>query len=286
MWNSKACRISALFLSAFLAISPQPALSDELPDMISPVTHPVNFEDPRHSTELRPLYVYHEFDDDFVTGGGDAQIYALQARFKLTDDFSIIATKDGYVDLNPDGVVPQDEGFANVALGVKYSFLRDTQNILTGGLRYELPIGEEEVLQGEGDGIVNPFLSYGTTACGFNFMAGTGFRIPIDDDDSFFYDLDLHASYKIGNFYPLVEFGLIHVIDGGGRLPIEDEGQDYFNFGSSAATGESIVTAAAGARYRITNNIDVGAAYQVPLNEGNGSNIIDYRVTTDLIFRF
>ena len=39
-----------------------------LQDMISPVTNPVEFEDPRHSTELRPLYVYHEIDDKFVMG--------------------------------------------------------------------------------------------------------------------------------------------------------------------------------------------------------------------------
>ena len=114
-------------LSIFsICLSSGVSLADDLADMISPISHPTTFEDPRHSTELRPLYVHHKIQDDFVTGGGDVNVYALQARFKVTDDFSIIATKDGIVDLNPKGVVPDDVGLANLALGAKYSFYRES----------------------------------------------------------------------------------------------------------------------------------------------------------------
>jgi hypothetical protein len=42
----------------------------------------------------------------------------------------------------------------------------------------------------------------------------------------------------------------------------------------------------AGARYRLTDKIDLGAVYQFPLNNGDGSNILEWRITTDAIFRF
>jgi hypothetical protein len=273
-------------LAAFAFQGARPVHADSLSQMISPVTHPTNFEDPRPITEIRPLFVYHEIDDNFATGGGDVEVYAVQARFKIADDWAIIATKDGYVDFNPKGVLTKDKGFANVAAGVKYAAWKTDSSILSLGLRYEAPIGQEKVLQGNGDGIFNPFVSAATVVDGWNLMVGSGFRFRVDRDDSSFYDFDAHVSYKMGNFYPLAEFGLIHVLAAGNRLPIADEGQDYFNIGSSASQGETITTFAVGARYRLSDSVDIGAAYQFPLQREKGTRIIDYRVTADLIYRF
>jgi len=279
---------NALAIAATLVVSMcgDSAFADGLDNMISPVSHPVTFEDPRHSTELRPIFAYHEVDDSFVTQGGNAQVYALQARLKLTDDLSFIATKDGLVSLKPKAVVPDDEGIADVAAGLKYSVLRTDTSILTTGLRYEIPLGKEEIFQGQGDGALNPFVSAGTTCGDINLMAGTGLRVALDDTDSSFWDLDMHADMKLGSFYPLVELNLIHPYQSGDRLPIADEGEDFFNFGATNAAGKNIITMAAGARYRISDSIDIGAAYQFPLDRGEGSAIIDWRLTADMIIRF
>ena len=139
---------------------------------------------------------------------------------------------------------------------------------------------------GEGDGEVNPFVSGAVALGDFNLMAATGMRIRVDADDSSFWDLDVHLDYELGSFYPFVEFGLIHVLAAGNRLPIQGEGQDLFNFGSSDSDNETLVTATGGLRYRLTKDIDIGISYQIPLTTGAGSNIIDYRWNTDLIFRF
>lgn len=277
---------TALAIAAGVVVASANAQAQDLSQMISPITNPVNFEDPRHSTELRPIFVYHELDKDLATAGGNVQVYALQARFKLSDDFSIIATKDGWTNVKPNAVVNDGEGFANVTAGAKYSFYRDDTTILTGGLKYEIPIGEHDVLQTEEGGAINPFFSAGTALCGFNIMAGTGMRQAIDDEYSSFWDTDLHVDYPIGNFYPTVEVNLIHVYQDGNRLPIPDEGFDFFNFGSSLAAGENILTAGVGARYRFTDDLDGGIAYQFPLDSGEGTHSIDWRVTTDLIWRF
>jgi hypothetical protein len=275
-----------VYVGALVALGSQYAVAETLQDMISPVTHPTTFEDPRHSTELRPLFIYHELDDKFASGGGDIQIYALQARFKISEDLSIIATKDGIVDANPDSNIDGETGIANLAVGAKYSFFREENAILTGGLRYEIPLGDEDVFQGQGNGAINPFFSYGISCGDVNLMAGTGLRVRTGGNDSSFWDTDLHADYKIGNFYPLLEANLVHVFNDGNRIKMADEGEDFFNFGADGAAGENILTMAAGARYRVTDDIDIGAAYQFPLDRSTGSRIIDWRLTVDAIFRF
>lgn len=282
--------LSLIALSALLA---NPATAEDvsnmsLDDMAAPVTHPTSFEDPRPYTEIRPIYVYHKIGKDFVTGGGAASVYALQLRYAVNDRFGIIATKDGYIDLNLDNALDDESGMADLSAGVKYAFYRDDakRQIATVGLRYEMPTGDEEVFQGQEDGALNPFLSAAFGMGPVNFMFGTGFRLALDNNDSSFYDLDLHFDTKIGPVHPLFELNVYHVLDAGSRLAIPDEGEDFFNFGSSAADGKTLVSAAVGARVDLAEKISWGVAYQFPLSNGGGSNILDYRVTTDLIFRF
>lgn len=277
------------FISALVGTSMARAegpAADPFDDMISPVSHPVTFEDPRQSTELRPIFAYHSIGDDFVTNGGDAQVYAMQARFKLTDSLSIIATKDGIVTLKANEVVNDSAGLANLAGGLKYTVYKSAPVIVSAALKYEAPTGKEAVFQGHGNGAINPLVSMGYTANGFSFIGGTGIRESLTDRDSSFWDLDLHVDYKLGNFYPLAEFNMVHCYQAGSRLPIPDEGQDFFNFGSSGAAGSNLISGAVGARYRVLENLDVGAAYQFPLRHGDGENLLDWRITTDAIIRF
>lgn len=286
--------IRTLGLAALLAIAVPTsgfacdACNQSLDDVAAPITHPTSFEDPRIKTEIRPIYVYHKIGEDFATSGGSAAVYALQLRYAVNDDLAIIATKDGYIDLNTDAVLDDQDGWADLSAGVKYAVHRNEaeRRLVTVGLRYEIPTGEKEVFQGQGDGAFNPFVS-ATTALGpVNLMIGTGFRLALDDADSSFYDLDIHLDTKLGWFHPVFELGVYNVIEGGERLPIADEGEDFFNFGSSLASGSTLVSGAIGARFDVAENVSWGAAYQFPISRGNGSNILDYRVTTDLIFYF
>lgn len=281
--------LAATCMSAAVAVADEPVKApNKLSEVTSPISHPTVFEDPRPFSEARAIYVYHRIDDDFVTGGGSATVYALQLRYAIDERWGLIATKDGYVDLKTDSVLDDSEGVADLGVGFKYAFYRDDAEgrIVTLGLRYEIPTGDEDVFQGQGDGAVNPFLS-GAVALGpVNLMAGTGFRLSLDGDDSSFYDLDLHADTKLGPVHPLLELNVNSVVNEGNRLPIPDEGEDFFNFGSSASDGKTLVSTAVGLRIDLTDNIIFGAAYQFPLTDGAGSNILDYRVTGDLIVRF
>ncbi len=275
-----------ILIGLFLLASITDAIADTLSSMVSPVTNPVNFEDPRIQSEIRPIYLYHKIDDKFVTSGGAAQIVALQLRYALTDRLAIIATKDGYVNFRPDAVLNDGNGIANVEGGIKYALHQSDSEIVSALLRYEAPVGDEDILHGKGDGFIHPSLSAGLACDSFNAVAATGVRLPIDNADSTFFDLDAHIDYPIGDFYPALELNLVHVLKAGNRLPIADEGQDFFSFGSSQSDGETMLTGAIAARYRVSKDLDFGMAYQIPLEDSSGSYITDWRFTTDLVVRF
>ena len=61
------------------------SLEDWRDKTIEPVFDPLFFEDPVIRTELRPIFIWHNINDEFITNGGNVQVYALQLRVKLTD---------------------------------------------------------------------------------------------------------------------------------------------------------------------------------------------------------
>lgn len=285
-------KIRALLLGLLVAL-PSSVFADRIDQMISPAFHPVTFEDPRSISEARFLFINHKLDDAFITEGGDAQVYALQLRYAISDKLSIIATKDGYVDFNPNAVLPKRSGIADVEAGVKYVFFDDRAagQVASLQLRYLIPVGDKDVLQGKGNGAIHPSVSAAFALTDeITLTSGTGLRIPMSENDSFFWDADAQIDYRIdtcyGAWYPLLGVSLIHVVDGGGRLPIADEGQDFFNFGSTKATGENIVLAAAGLKYRPIDNVDLGSTFQFPLDRQTGTRVIDYRWMFDVSYHF
>ena len=61
------------------------------------------------------------------------------------------------------------------------------------------------------------------------------------------------------------------------------EGRDLANFGSPRA-GSGMLTIAAGARVKITDNWQAGGAFEIPLV--GSKDIFQYRLTFDLIWRY
>ncbi|MDX2168045.1 MAG: hypothetical protein SF182_13305 [Deltaproteobacteria bacterium] len=295
---------------------------DPFVDFKSPITNPVNFEDPRATSEIRPIYAHHhisaQFANDALQQGG-VDIVALQLRYAINDRWAIIATKDGYVWLRPNhpiqGVVQHSDGWANIAFGAKYAFWRDAalRAMGTVGLRYEAPSGNAQGLQGpvfinsslgdRGNGSMNPFLSALWGTGDLHLMGYSGFRFPLSDVDTMFFDLSLHADYtspeltfakpewKIGTISPTIELNWVQALRSGDRIPLNAEGFDFFNLGSSNVAGTGVVTMGFGARWRFVDDLDIwgrragvdfGAAYELPIT--NREWIFGWRVTTDLIF--
>ena len=175
----KKSQLPKSVLLATLAATAGPALAadDSLSTAISPVSNPIYFESALIESEVRPIYMHHSIDEDFV--GGNANVYALQLRWAVTERLAIIATKDGYIDLNPDAL-PHQTGWADVAAGLKYAVIKDEEHafVLTPGLTFEIPLGQEDVFQGNGDGMWNVFTSAMKGFCNFHMTCNVGFNVP------------------------------------------------------------------------------------------------------------
>lgn len=273
-----------------------------------PITNPTLFDLALPRTQVHPVFMHHRFPDQISTTigdvdlGGDLQLYALQFEYALTDQLSIIALKDGYVDFNPDGALfSSEEGFANVGGGLKYAFYLNpaTQTVVSVSGMYEIPIGDEDVFQGEGDGNINLTLNGLKLHDRWQFAGAAGIQLPLSDDFATQGFLSGHVSYEIVPwFIPLVELNWFHVFDdgdggtrynsqAGGAVPAVGtfEGADLLNWGAANSGDNDYVTLGLGVRSRLTSNLSCGFAYEFPLTEEE-DNITDDRFTFDVVFTF
>ena len=268
----------------------RPLQSDHAFDgFVSPLTNPAFFEDPRSLTELRFWVMNQLIPESNALDGGDFQVYALQARLALTERLSFIAVKDGYISLQPDAVVPDTDGWADVAAGLKYALVRNPQKqfLLSAGFTYEIDLGTHRVFQGTGDGIWNPFLSAGWEFYPrTHYLTTFAYRLPnntTDNSQSFIWSH--HFDHQIGcRFYPAVELHWLHYTKSGEALPFDFEGGDLINLGSADVAGNDLFVMAAGFAYKLSEAVQLAVAYEFPVS--SREDILDERVTANLILRY
>jgi hypothetical protein len=288
---------------------------------------PYLFEDPYIRSEVNLVGIYHNFPSDSIMDGGEAGVIAVQARIAITDRLAFIATKDGYTILRPDNsILNNDEGFFDITVGFKYAVIddRETGLIVTPSFRYEIPLGNDSVLQGTGKGVIIPAVTagYGPEATGFHVIGGLGAQIAVDgdkDSSSLFYNIHLNhtfeADYIPGAKFivPFIELNGTSWVDSGdgsstlqtdlGRLPLRvaqdalhtgplalptrdlrGEGADIANLGSSGMAGESLVTMAWGLWVPFENGLAAGLSYERALSQRQ--DIFEQRVTLMLSYGF
>lgn len=256
--------------------------------LIEPLTQPYLFESPVIESNVRPIYIRHNFpSNNPVFGGGKADIFALQARVALSDRFAIIAPVDGYIYLDADNF-PDASGEGDIAAGVKYAFIDDLENgrLVTGGLIYHSHSGDHDLFQGTGSGAWRPFVTVGIDCDEWNTLGTVGAYLPEDGGaESQYIDWHIHTSYELTErFAPLVEVNGLYYTNNGNALPISNDGGDYTNLGAANVDGNNVISAALGFRYRISDNLDFGAGYESGIT--NRDDFIDDRVTIDLVYRF
>jgi hypothetical protein len=271
-------------------------------DLISPVTSPFFFEDPRALTEVRPLFLYQLAPNrNGAFSGGSSEYYGLQARVAFTDRWSLVISELGFISFQPhdsDVGLRDETGFAELRLGPKWTFYRDEQNgrVAAFGLTFDIPAGSPSVFQNTGSFSLDPYLSFGQTfgrsSYGtFNFMAGAGFWASVNDERSSYTHLNLHIDYDVANLhriYPLFEMTWLHTTQfGKGNSDIGTEGADLVNFGSESYDGKrDLVTLAVGARYKFgaSDHYQVGTAFEFPVTDRQDLQV--FRFTLDFIIRY
>lgn len=252
--------------------------------LVDPVSAPTTFESALIESNVEPILLAQSFPSDSIFDGGGFSVVAVQARFAVTDRLAIIATKDGWIQLDPD-TGDDESGLADIAAGVKYAWIDDPESgvLVTPGITLELPLGDDDVFQDQGDGILRPFLSAAKDYGEVDLQTNVGYSFPFDDDeDVSSVDYHLHVSYEATEtFSPLVEFNGITYTSDGDALPVDFEGGDLINLGAADVSGNTFFTAALGFRWRLTPHLLLGATYEEPLT--SREDLMDSRLIVDLV---
>ena len=259
---------------------------------VAPLSMPYIFEDPFITTGLSAHYIWHEFPNDSITAGGDANVYALQIRVALTDRLSFIATQDGYMQFRPDLSLLDDDasGWMNLMAGLKYALIEmpEERFILTPSLRFQTAQGSSDVLAGNGNGIWVPGVSFGWGPGPVRILGSVVAELPLDGDENsspLFWNLHLSVPLMAG-FTPLIELNGIHILDDGdGEMPVKlvngavipietafdaldvepEEGNDVLNFGSQGVKGNDLVSFTVGARMQLMREVSLGVGWEHPV---------------------
>ncbi|MBV5305216.1 MAG: hypothetical protein J0652_00840 [Desulfobulbaceae bacterium] len=305
---------TSIFTTGVLACSalmmPQIGSATNLADYSMPVSNPVYNGDARNVTMVRPIMIFHSLPDDIKTSigdvnlGGDITGMAVQLSYAFSDRLSLVAVKDGYFDLDADRTLQDDNGWADIAAGLQYSFIHEPKNnfIMTGRLVYEAPVGDDDIFQGNGDGNLAPAILFLKGWDKLQFSGTVGLVLPLDTDEenTLLYD-SWNLSYAVTDVIrPLIELNHFHVLNSGDRnisqalsSGSQDDlvaaittfnGVDIINLGGEHNDDNTdLVTLALGSRFRINKWLDLGAAYEIPLTNDDES-LIKNRFTVDAVF--
>jgi hypothetical protein len=269
--------------------------------LISPVANPIYFEDARITSEVRPIFMQHWLPNRFDINGGSVpldgyvRVTALQLRYAITEKLGFIATKDGYIEFKPKGALQNNHayGWADLAAGFKYALVDSAENqlLITPGLTITIPTGDDEVMQHDGEGEWNLFVSAAKGFDDLHLLGNLGVRIPNDDNEQ---TTQLHYSLQLDYrtcdyFIPFVCLNGYTVLTEGedrllGAVPLNTEMYDLINFGSTDAKGDTFIVLGAGFRSNLTKDLSVGVAYETGTSTRQG--IFDSRLTIDSILRF
>ncbi len=284
------------------------AMASDFDRAIRPMTNLTQHDLAIPQNQIRGIYMNHKFPDRVtlannteVPFGGDLNLFALQAEFALSERLSIVALKDGYIDFNPDDTFTGTQGFANLAAGLKYAYILDHENstALSGIASIEIPTGESEVFQGQGDGALNLILSglkfYGDT----QISVASGLHIPFSDSESFTGFVSAHASYHHSKaMIPFIELNWYTTLqEGDGSFDysrqlgttvsqnVNFEGGDLINFGAANGGDNDLVTLGLGFQSQLTDTLTSGLVYEIPLTESE-SSLYESRFTATLNLKF
>lgn len=257
-------------------------------DFVMPVSNPVWSIDPRSLTYVRGIFINQMIDAQTpVLGAGDLQVYALQLGIAINDRLSIIVVKDGYNTLQTRGVGNRT-GWSDIGLGLKYVLIRDVENqfLLSGGLIYEATNGSSRVFQGNGDGVWTPYVSIGKQIGSGHLIASSGYHVPGDtaeESQSIYYSI--HYDHPVtSKLSAVAELNGIVYTKSGQALPLNIEGGDWINLGSSSVAGNNVVTTAIGANYRLNSCLSLAGVWEFPIS--NRKDLLGSRTTATLTLQF
>lgn len=266
---------------------PDPAMAAQTDEQtfVNPISAPYFHENSFITSDVRAWYAYHQFDSDGIANGGiggNVQIAAVQVRLALTDRLQFVAYKDGYAWFDDSAV--NDEGWNDIAAGVKYNFYRDVEEQLhmSAGLGYQIDLGDSAVLQDDEE-----LRAWFSVDKGFdklhlgavvNYFHDIGTESSFGNSDRISWHL--HADYYLTDWFsPVIEFSGYHSVNDGTEV-VNFSGADVANLGG----GDDLVTMGVGGEFRVWENVALRAAYEFGLTDN--SQLFGDRITVSLVYDF
>lgn len=252
---------------------------------VHPLTSPYYHEDAFITSDVRAWYVRHEFPNNSPIGGGDATVFAVQARVALTESVQIVAYKDGFIDIESGAV--DESGVNDLAAGIKWAFLQDWENDTHAavGIGYEVGLGGDDVLQDDDE--VRLWGSWNQAWDRFHLGVNVNFMIPVGSEDALG-DSDrlswhVHADYYANEQWsPVVEINGYQTLDNGDNTPLPFSGVDVANLG--AGDGEDVITAGYGFEFRSSEDLALRVAHESPLTDNE--DLFGHRWTVSAVWGF
>jgi predicted porin len=251
---------------------------------VHPITGPYWNEDSFLGNDVRVVVAHHSFPGA-IFGGGTADVYAAQLRLNLAPKLQLVAYKDGYMEIDTVGY--KNDGWNDIAAGLKYAFLHDDANKLYSavGVGYEFASGDDNVLQDDDE--IRVWWSINKGFGRFHVGATVNYFIATDNGNDAFGDSDhlswhIHADYQLNKWIsPVIEVNGYHVTDEGSPVT-PFSGADVLNLGGNSS--ESLITGAVGIELRPTERISVRAAYERAITDD--TSLFGHRWTFSTVFEF
>jgi hypothetical protein len=249
--------------------------------VVHPVTSPYFNEDSFITSDIRPIFVYHNLPGNFL-GKGNASVTAVQVRLKLTDSVQFVAYKDGWLDISTPGL--GGRGWNDIAAGLKWAFYRNeaAQFQSAVGLGYEFASGDRSVLQRDDElrawfSVNKGFGKFHTGATvNYSWSMGNGGSLLGNSD---WLSWHFHTDYQVCKYFsPLFEVNGYHTTRGSGA-PFSVA--DVANINNN---GSPTISAAVGAEIRPLKWLALRAAFEMPLT--NNVDVYGNRWTFSSVIKF
>jgi hypothetical protein len=256
-------------------------LAPEEDIVVHPVTSPYYAEDSFVTTDIRPVFVYHNIPGN-VLGGGNASVTAVQVRIKITDSLQFVAYKDGWLDISTPSL--GNRGWNDIAAGIKWAFYRNDAAHFqaAAGLGYEFASGDRTVLQH--DDSLRAWLSankgFGKLHVGatFNYSWAMGNGTPLLGTSDWL-SWHLHTDYQVCKYFsPLIEVNGYHTTRGS-AVPFSAA-----DVASISNNGSPTVSGAVGMEIRPFKSLALRAAFEFPLTHDR--DIYGNRITVSSVVKF
>lgn len=255
---------------------------------VRPLTSPYLHEDAFVTTDVRGWFLFHELGEL----DGDAEAYALQLRVAVTDNFQLLAYKNGITNFSENNpLVEGDDGWNDLGLGVKWALFQDvgSQLFLAVGAGYEFGVGDDQVFQDTDEyrfwvSANKGFdrLHFGATA---NYIIAADGKYDGVAGNSDMLTLHLHADYYVNKWFsPVVELNGYFVQEANSRNGFPFSGVDVASL--NGGEDNDTITYALGFELRpLDESLGLRAAYETQLNNSEDS-LFGYRWTFSAVYEF